>query len=203
MINQVQAWLELHLQNQYWRIGLILAAALFLSLVARVVLMPFLYRLARRTATNFDEQILARLWPALFQTIILQGLHIALMDYVQRQAIETVIVSINTTLMVLIWGRFTAGVGTIIFSKLSDNADRFAWIQPQTLPLIQFVYKIAIFSLMSYLLMAAWHINLTSWLASAGVAGIAAVGVAIKLYWYKLRAALGLRKKEETEDDPA
>ena len=33
--------------------------------------------------------------------------------------------------------------------------------------------------------------------------GIAAVGVAIKLYWHKLRAALGLRKKEETEDDPA
>ena len=33
--------------------------------------------------------------------------------------------------------------------------------------------------------------------------GIAAVGVAIKLYWHKLRAALGLRKKEETEDDTA
>lgn len=31
--------------------------------------------------------------------------------------------------------------------------------------------------------------------------GIAAVGVAIKLYWHKLRAAFGMAKKEEPEDD--
>ena len=33
--------------------------------------------------------------------------------------------------------------------------------------------------------------------------GIAAVGVAIKLYWYKLASVFGLRKKEETEDESA
>jgi hypothetical protein len=31
--------------------------------------------------------------------------------------------------------------------------------------------------------------------------GIAAVGVAIKLYWHKLRAAFGMTKKEEPEDE--
>ena len=31
--------------------------------------------------------------------------------------------------------------------------------------------------------------------------GVAAVGVAIKLYWHKLRVALGLRKKEKVEDE--
>ena len=31
--------------------------------------------------------------------------------------------------------------------------------------------------------------------------GVAAVGVAIKLYWHRLRAALGMRKKEEPEDE--
>ena len=33
--------------------------------------------------------------------------------------------------------------------------------------------------------------------------GIAAVGVAVKLYWHKLRAALGMRKKEKIEDESA
>jgi hypothetical protein len=33
--------------------------------------------------------------------------------------------------------------------------------------------------------------------------GIAAVGVAVKLYWHKLRAAFGMAKKEETEDESA
>ena len=31
--------------------------------------------------------------------------------------------------------------------------------------------------------------------------GIAAVGVAIKLYWHKLRVAIGLGKKDKTEKD--
>jgi len=31
--------------------------------------------------------------------------------------------------------------------------------------------------------------------------GIAAVGVAIKLYWHRLRAALGMSKKEEPKDE--
>lgn len=33
--------------------------------------------------------------------------------------------------------------------------------------------------------------------------GIAAIGVAIKLYWHKLRAALGMAKKAEPEDESA
>ena len=33
--------------------------------------------------------------------------------------------------------------------------------------------------------------------------GIAAVGVVIKLYWHKLRAAFGMAKKEEPEDESA
>jgi len=31
--------------------------------------------------------------------------------------------------------------------------------------------------------------------------GIAAVGVAIKLYWHKLRAAFGMAKKADPEDE--
>ena len=33
--------------------------------------------------------------------------------------------------------------------------------------------------------------------------GIAAVGVAIKLYWHKLRVAFGVGKKEDPEDESA
>lgn len=33
--------------------------------------------------------------------------------------------------------------------------------------------------------------------------GVAAVGVAVKLYWHKLRVAFGMGKKEQPEDDQA
>ena len=178
MIDQVQAWLEIHLQNQYWRVGIILAVTLLVLLAARIILVPFLRRLTRRTATDLDEQVLAVVWPAIWRTIILQGIHVAVLDLAPDAAVVSII-ALTTTLMVLIWGHFFTGVGAVVFRKLSENAERFAWIQPQTLPLIQFVYKVLVFGLMSYLIMAAWHIDLTSWLASAGVAGIA-LGFAAK-----------------------
>jgi len=31
--------------------------------------------------------------------------------------------------------------------------------------------------------------------------GVAAVGVAVKLYWHKLRAAFGMTKKQEPDED--
>ena len=33
--------------------------------------------------------------------------------------------------------------------------------------------------------------------------GIAAVGVALKLFWHKIRVALGMSKKAAAEDEPA
>jgi len=42
-----------------------------------------------------------------------------------------------------------------------------------------------------------------SMLLQVVLGGIAAVGVAIKLYWHKLRAAFGMARKEETEDESA
>jgi len=40
-----------------------------------------------------------------------------------------------------------------------------------------------------------------SMLLQVVLGGIAAIGVAIKLYWHKLRAAFGLAKKEASEDE--
>jgi hypothetical protein len=39
-----------------------------------------------------------------------------------------------------------------------------------------------------------------SMLLQVVLGGIAAVGVALKLYWHRLRAALGFKKKEASED---
>jgi len=148
-------------------------------LLLRILVLPLLMRLSRRTASNIDDQIFDLLWPALWRTVILEGIHVATVDFVQKEQIDDIVQSVTVTLMVLIWSRFLAGAADIIFKRLSENAEKFHWIQPQTLPLIKFIFKVAVFGIMTYLIMSAWHVNLTSWLASAGVLGIA-VGFAAK-----------------------
>lgn len=178
-MEQINFWLDAHLQNQYWRVAIIIGVATLIALFLRILVMPLLFRLSRKTSSDIDEKVFEYLWPAILRTVVLQGVHIATLDFVQSDRIDTVVSSLTGTLMILIWGRFLNGVGSVIFRKLSANAEKYQWIQPQTLPLIQFSYKVALFGMMTYLIMSAWHINLTSWLASAGVMGIA-VGFAAK-----------------------
>jgi len=167
------------LDNQWWRVLAILLGSLLVVILLRVLLMPILRRLTRKTAIEVDDQIADRLWPALFQTVFLQAIHWAVIDFVPDTQIDLLVTGIVTTLMVLIWGRFALNAGAIIFKHMSEQADRVRWVQPQTLPLIQFTFKVLVVAIMGYLIMSAWEINLTSWLASAGVVGIA-VGFAAK-----------------------
>jgi MscS family membrane protein len=178
-MDQINIWLDAHLQNQYWRVGIIIGVAIIVALVLRIVLVPLLYRLTRKSSSDLDDRVVDILVPSITRTVILEGLHLATLDFVRDERIDRLVASITATLMVLIWGRFFSLAGTIIFKRLSKNADKYQWIQPQTLPLIQFAFKVTVFGLMTYLLMSAWHVNLTSWLASAGVLGIA-VGFAAK-----------------------
>ena len=178
-MEQINLWLDANLQNQFWRVAIIIGVAAVIALFLRIVVMPLLFRFSRKTSSDVDEKIFEYLWPAVLRTVVLQGIHIATLDFVQAERIDTLVSSFTGTLMILIWVRFLNGVGTIFFRKLSANAEKYQWIQPQTLPLIQFIYKVTLFGFMTYLVMAAWHVNLTSWLASAGVMGIA-VGFAAK-----------------------
>ena len=102
----------------------------------RMIVLPLLHRMTRKTASKLDDQIVGLVWPAVFRSIILRGRpHRRPGFRGVRKRLDVLMSQIVGTLMVIIWGRVLLGAGTLIFQKLSDNADRYAWIQPQTLPL--------------------------------------------------------------------
>ncbi len=178
-MNQFGLWLDTFLQNDYWRMAIIVFAAILVAVMLRFLLLPLLMRLSRRTASKLDDRVFELLWPALWQTVILEGIYIASVGFVEEQSIAEIVLSANVTLLVLIWGRFVVRSGDILLRGLSEHSGKFRWIQPQTLPLAKFILKIGVFGVATYLVMSTWHVNLTSWIASAGVVGIA-VGFAAK-----------------------
>ena len=135
-MDQINLWLNANMQNQFWRVAVIIGLAVVTALLLRILVLPLFFRLSRKTSSNIDDKVFEYLWPAVMRTVLLQGVHIATLDFVQVKRIDTVVSSLTATLMILIWGRFLNGVGSIIFKKLSMNAERYKWIQPQTLPLI-------------------------------------------------------------------
>ncbi len=164
--------------HPYFDAALILLGMLVLVLMLRLVVLPLLRRGARRTRGEADDLMVARLGPALQSTLVLVGCEWAVVDALQP-TFKGLLTSILATLLVGVWARFALQAGAIVFRVASQGSRRFRWVQPESVPLFQFTYKVLLLAVGSYLLMAAWHVNLTSWLASAGVAGIA-IGFAAK-----------------------
>ena len=164
--------------HPYFDAALILLGTILLVLLTRLVVLPLLRRATRRTRGDADDQVVARLGPALQATLLLIGCEWALVDALQP-TFQALLGSVLATLLIWVWARFALQAGGIILRAVGQGARRYRWIQAESLPLFQFTYKVLLVAVGSYLLMAAWHVNLTSWLASAGVAGIA-IGFAAK-----------------------
>lgn len=178
-ITAMGSWFDEALTQQWYRQGMILLVALVVIFLLRVILFPLLKRAAGRTDSNLDDKILGRLQPALFTTVLLAAVQLALVDLLADPRRGGWVRGAVGTWLVLLWGRAILDIGGILFEKFSRRTDRLAWIQPQTLPLIKFVFKVLVIGAEAYLILSTWNINLTTWLASAGVVGIA-VGFAAK-----------------------
>jgi small-conductance mechanosensitive channel len=80
---------------------------------------------------------------------------------------------------VLIWTIFAIRFASLILRRLAKASEQYTFIQQRTVTLFDNMAKVVIFALAAYLVFLIWNIDMTAWLASAGIAGIA-VGFAAK-----------------------
>ena len=155
-------------------VGSAVAAVLVNLLVTRWLLV-----LTRKTETDVDDQIVAALRQPLFVTVVVVGVFWASKELSLTRTTSTVLYGLLKTLAVLVWASAAMRLGTLLLLTLSRHAERVAIVQPRTLPVFEILIKIAVVGGALYFGLLAWNINVTGWLASAGVVGIA-VGFAAK-----------------------
>ncbi|AHF01544.1 small mechanosensitive ion channel protein MscS [Thiomicrospira aerophila AL3] len=86
---------------------------------------------------------------------------------------------ILTSINILIWGQFIYRASQFGLKLQSTRQQEGSFIRPQTLPVLDNLSAVLIILVVVYLLFLTWNINMTAWLASAGVIGIA-VGFAAR-----------------------
>jgi MscS family membrane protein len=78
-----------------------------------------------------------------------------------------------------IWSLFAARFIRLMLKTMSLSAKTTSAVRPQTLPLFTNLTSVLVVILSVYFIFQAWQIDMTAWLASAGIVGIA-VGFAAK-----------------------
>lgn len=169
-----------HTLTTYPIIGGAIVALLFyfFALAFRGVVSSSLGRLASRSKTELDNQIIELLKRPIFSTIFYFGLAIAI-QVAQLQAGSGILINLALSMIVVAWIQALFPLSNLLLAALSGERGRFDLIEPRTIPLFDLVSKLLVLLVGSYCLLMIWGINPVGWLASAGIVGIA-VGFAAK-----------------------
>lgn len=162
------------------RAALIVLVSFLAAPIIDFVLVGALRVLARRTRTELDDKLVSSLHGPIVKSVVLAGLWLAC-DELRVWTGNDVewVHSLIITLAVVIWLLALLRMSSLLLTALSTHPNRFVAVEERTLPLFDNLTKVGLFGLAMYLVIVAWEWNLTGWLASAGVAGIA-VGFAAK-----------------------
>jgi len=129
-------------------------------------------RLSDRISGGLVDQIAMTIRRPVFWTVVLIGIlwalsPLGLTGWELNGAWSTVM-----TILVAVWSIFLIRIARIALKALSDNREVALVVQPQTLPLFENLAVVLVLSLTVYLIFRAWDIDMTAWMASAGIAGI-------------------------------
>ncbi len=161
------------------RAAVILIVAVMVAFIARFAFRFVVHRLTRHTDTDVDDRIAGILKGPIFWSFVFGGFWLAEIPLDFPDKVDHAIKGFMATLVIVMWSIALLRSSKVILDALSRNVDRFSWIQPKTVPLLDMVAKFLIAGGGVYFICVAWNVPLTSWLASAGIVGIA-VGFAAK-----------------------
>lgn len=158
---------------------LVLLLSFVVASVLTWVFFKILTAVTKRTSYQIDDQVAIILRVPVYYTLLVSGFHAGFELMPLKYELERVIQLSLKTGGVFVWVVFLVRFATLLLKRLADFSDRYTFVERRTVTLFDNVAKVIIFSGGIYAFFLIWDINMTAWLASAGIIGIA-VGFAAK-----------------------
>ena len=143
------------------------------------IIITNLKKLASKTNLVVDDHLFNLLQSPLFNSILLVGVSGSIFILAPPEPYLGISFSLIQTFAIVIWVMFLLTSNRIMLTAIARNKNRVKAVHNQTLPLFLNLINIFIVVMAVYFIFSAWHIDMTAWLASAGIVGIA-VGFAAK-----------------------
>jgi len=177
-IDQIKPYLTLFGENVYLQAAGILITAYIIGKLINLFLGTILHRFASKSQSRLDDQIIRFLRTPVFYSIIIIATVIAA-KLIFPVSVEVVVVAMFETVAVILWTVLTMRLSRLLIRVSSEQKNKFTLIHSQTLPLFENLAMMIIVALSLYFVFFVWNIDMTAWLASAGILGIA-IGFASK-----------------------
>ncbi|MBU1194748.1 MAG: mechanosensitive ion channel family protein [Proteobacteria bacterium] len=150
-------------------IFLFLAVAKIIDLIFTRVVSKWIVK----TQLKLDDHVFEIFHRPVFLTIILFGLALATERLELKSFIYLVTVNGLKTIGIFYWAMALTRFFKLLLNVFSNDESRFKFIQDHTLPLFNNLLVLIVTGFSAYIIFLVWDIDLTAWVASAGILGLA------------------------------
>ena len=179
IISSLQPVIDLFAGNGWLQGVAVIIVTFTVASVITWILFKLVRRVTTRTNIEIDDHIVVLIRPPIYYTFLVSGISYGISLMPLADMVELVGTRCIQSLGVIIWIVFCSRLASLLLSRLVHLADRYSFLQRRTLSLFDNMAKVLIFGVGIYAIFVIWKIDLTAWLASAGIVGIA-VGFAAK-----------------------
>jgi small-conductance mechanosensitive channel len=148
------------------------------AFIVDYIVARFLRAATRRTTTTFDDRLIEMIHRPIRITVVLIGLWIAMVRIELPPGQQMIVAATLRSIGVIIWSVLIIRIVSLILETIS-SAQGFRIVEPRTRTLFDNLTRVVVIALAIYSILLFWNVNITAWLASAGIIGLA-VGFAAK-----------------------
>lgn len=171
-IAEIQKLAELIGPNIYLQALVIAIAFVVLGKLADWIVTRAIGKIASRSKTDVDDRMVDLVHRPIFLSFVLLGLSMATQRVNLPASPEFITLGILKTIALVIWYNMLRQLTDVLVQTAKRNKSS-KLVQTGTLALLQNVAKVVLFALAIYFAFLAWNINVTAWVASAGIVGLA------------------------------
>lgn len=172
IIEQTQDWAAFLGPNIFLQAVAIAVVFIVVGKIADLLISRIIAKLVSRSSNQFDDNLVRLLHRPVFITFVLIGLALATRRLGLSESPEYVTLGLLRTIAIVVWFTFFGGLAQLLLTAIRrGNAGKF--VHKSMVPLLDTVIKVVLIALAVYFLFLAWNINVTAWIASAGIVGLA------------------------------
>jgi len=170
---QIIEFLTRFTSNTYLQALLVIVLSIGVAVLIDVIILRMIKKWVQKTKLAIDDHVFDIIHRPIFLSVILFGLAIATELLKFSETLDFITIGCLKTIAILLWTVAVARFLRLLLSLFSRDDSRLKLIQDRTLPLFNNLILILATGVSIYIIFLVWNIDLTAWVASAGIIGLA------------------------------
>ncbi len=159
--------------NIYLQAILVVVLSIGVALLINLIILRIIKKWVEKTKLSIDDHIFDIVHKPIFISVILFGLAIATELLKFNNTLNFITIGCLKTIAILLWTTAVAKFLKLLLSLFSRDDSKLKLVQDRTLPLFNNLILILAMVVSIYIIFLVWNIDLTAWVASAGIIGLA------------------------------